>query len=40
MRVYLNGSYFTQNKALKRNITDINIYIVYELDPLRSTRKN
>ena len=38
MRVYLNGSYFTQNKALKRNNTAINIYIVYKLDPLSSTR--
>ena len=36
MRVYLNGSYFTQNKALKRNNTAITIYIVYELDPVSS----
>ena len=38
MRVYLNGNYFTQNKALKRNNTAINIYIVYKLDLISSTR--
>ena len=30
MRVYLNGNYFTQNKALKINKPAINIYVVYE----------
>ena len=39
MRVYLNGNYFTQNKALKAiNKTAVNIYIVYKLDPISSTR--
>ena len=40
MLVHSNGSYFTQNKALKRliNNTVINIYIVYKLDPLSSTK--
>ena len=30
MRVYLNGNYFTQNKALKISKPAINIYVVYE----------
>ena len=38
MRVHLNGNYFTQNKALKRNSSAINIYIVYKLSPISSTR--
>ena len=38
MRVHLYGNYFTQNKALKRNSGAINIYIVYELSPISSTR--
>ena len=38
MRVHLYGNYFTQNKALKRNSSAINIYIVYELNPIISTR--
>ena len=34
MHVYSNGSYFTQNKALKLiNNNVINIYIVYKLNP-------
>ena len=36
MRVHLNGNYFTQNKALKRNSSAINIYIVYKLNPISS----
>ena len=38
MRVHLNGNYFTQNKALKRNSSAIDIYIVYKLNPISSTR--
>ena len=38
MRVYLYGNCFTQNKALKMNSTAMNIYIVYELNPISSTR--
>ena len=38
MRVHLYGNYFTQNKALKRNSAAINIYIVYKLNPISSTR--
>ena len=38
MRVHLYSNYFTQNKALKMNSTAINIYIVYELNPVSSTR--
>ena len=40
MRVHLNGNYFTQNKALKRNSSAINIYIVYKLNPISSTRNS
>ena len=38
MRVHLNGNYFSQNKVLKRNGSAINIYIVYKLNPISSTR--
>ena len=38
MRVHLNGNYFSQSKALKRNSSAINIYIVYNLNPISSTR--
>ena len=39
LRVYSNGSYFTQNKALKpNNNAAVNIYIVYRLDTIFSTR--
>ena len=38
MCVHLYGNYFTQNKALKKNSSAINIYIVDELNPIRSTR--
>ena len=39
LRVYSNGSYFAQNKALKpNNKSVINIYIVCTLNPIFSTR--
>ena len=38
MSVNLYGNYFTQNQPLKRNSSAINIYIVYELSPISSTR--
>ena len=39
LRIYSNGSYFAQNKALKpNNKAIINIYIVYRLNPIFSTR--
>ena len=38
MRVHLYDNYFTQNKALKRNSSALNIYIAYELNPISSTR--
>ena len=37
LRVRLNGGYFIQSKALKLNNT-VNIYIVYRLNPISSTR--
>ena len=37
LRVRSNGWYFIQNKALKLNNT-VNIYIVYRLNPISSTR--
>ena len=37
MRVHSNGYYFIQSKALKLNNT-VNIYIVYRLNPISSTR--
>ena len=37
LRVRSNGCYFTQSKALKLNNTE-NIYIVYRLNPISSTR--
>ena len=39
MHVYLNGNHFQQNKAIiPNNNNAINIYCVYKLDPLASTR--
>ena len=38
MNVNLHGHYFTQNKALKISGSAINIYIVYKLNPISSTR--
>ena len=37
LRVHSNGYYFIQSKALKLNNT-VNIYIVYRLNPISSTR--
>ena len=38
IRVYLSGSYFQQNKATVTNKTIINIYCVYELQSIASSR--
>ena len=39
MYVYLSGNYFTQNKTIIQNNNNvINIYCVYELDPISSSR--
>ena len=38
MKVNLHGNYFTQNKVLKISGSAINIYIVYKLSPISSTR--
>ena len=39
MYVYLSGSYFKQNKVvIPNNINVINIYCVYELQPIASSR--
>ena len=38
MSVNLNGNYFVQNKILSISDSTINIYIVYKLDPISSTR--
>ena len=38
MKVNLHGNYFTQNKLLKISGSAINIYIVYKLSPISSTR--
>ena len=39
MNVYLSGNHFQQNKAIiPNNNNSINIYCVYKLDPLASTR--
>ena len=38
IHVYLNSNYFEQNKATIPNKTVVNIYIVYKLEPLVSTR--
>ena len=38
MKVNLHGNYFTQNKVLKVSGSAINIYIVYKLSPISSTR--
>ena len=38
MSVNLNGNYFVQNKILSISDSAINIYIVYKLDPISSTR--
>ena len=39
MNVYLSGNHFQQNKVIiPYNNTSINIYCVYKLDPLASTR--
>ena len=39
MHVHLNGNHFQQNKVIIRNNNNaINIYCVYKLDPLASTR--
>ena len=39
MHVYLNGNHFQQNKVIiPNNNNAINIYCVYKLDPLASTR--
>ena len=38
MYVYLSGNYFTQNKVrIPNNNNVINIYCVYELDPISSS---
>ena len=38
MKVNLHDNYFTQNKVLKISGSAINIYIVYKLSPISSTR--
>ena len=39
MHVFLSGNQFQQNKALiANNNNDINIYCVYKIDPIASTR--
>ena len=38
--VYLSGNYFQQNKADMSNNIMINIYCVYKLDPISSSRDN
>ena len=39
MHVYFNGNYFTQNKVvIPNNNNVINIYCVYQLDPISSSR--
>ena len=39
MHVYLQGNHFQQNKvAIPNNYNVINIYVVYKLDPISSTR--
>ena len=39
MRVYLSGNYFKQNKTrIPNNNNAINIYCVYKLDPIASSR--
>ena len=38
IRVYLSGSHFQQNKATVTNKTIINIYCVYELQSIASSR--
>ena len=38
MKVNLHGNYFTQNKVLNISGSAINIYIVYKLSPISSTR--
>ena len=39
MHVYLQGNYFQQNKVITPNNNNvINIYVVYKLDPMSSTR--
>ena len=38
VKVNLHGNYFTQNKVLKISGSAINIYIVYKLSPISSTR--
>ena len=41
MYVYLSGNYFTQNKVIIPNNNNvINIYCVYELQPISSTRSD
>ena len=39
MHVYLSGNYFVQNKVIiPNNNNEINIYCVYQLDPISSSR--
>ena len=39
MNVYLSGNHFQQNKVIiTNNYNAINIYCVYKLDPIASTR--
>ena len=41
MHVYLSGNYFKQDKTrIPNNNNAINIYIVYKLDPIISSRQN
>ena len=41
MRVYLSGNYFKQDKTrIPNNNNAINIYCVYKLDPIASSRDN
>ena len=38
MHVYLSGNHFQQNKVIIPNNDAINIYCVYKLDPITSSR--
>ena len=38
MKVNLYGNYFTENTILKVSGPAINIYVVYKLNPIRTTR--
>ena len=38
--VHLNGNHFQQNKAYMSNNIMVNIYCVYKLDPISSSRDN